>query len=308
MDDTADAVIGPDFTSMIQEYAASVNTVRIEVHDPAEYGYDMSQLENQVYLENAWGIFAVSENATARLQSALQSSSSGSASSYSASSAITFLYAEARDLSAFSQALIPWVTPFSQSFTSQFASTLIKNISNGQSYSLANIAQSSPQLLAAPVLITNTNIRPLDNPLGIAVIQVGLLYLLIISFFQFNFIHPIGMQFIKDIKMLHFIVARLAMSFFAYFFLSLFYSLISLAFQLDFTKTFGRSGFVVYWMCNFLGMAAVGGASENIATILLAVFPPLIGFWLIFWVVSNVSPTFYSIPLMNDIYRYGYAL
>lgn len=37
----------------------------------------------------------------------------------------------------------------------------------------------------------------------------------------------------------------------------LFYALLSLAFQLDFTRKFGHAGFLIFWMLNWAGMLSV---------------------------------------------------
>ena len=87
----------------------------------------------------------------------------------------------------------------------------------------------------------------------------------------------------------------------AYFFLSLAYSFVSLAFQINFSggnpvtsetqvtstvdgnlnpDAFGHATFPAYWFLNFLGMIALGLACENVAMIL---GQPWTGLWLIFW-------------------------
>jgi len=71
------------------------------------------------------------------------------------------------------------------------------------------------------------------------------------------------------------IALRMVTSFTAYFFVSvsrlsypphfrysyiqrqLFYSLLSLAFQLDVSRKFGHSGFLIFWMLNYCGILAV---------------------------------------------------
>jgi len=111
-------------------------------------------------------------------------------------------------------------------------------------------------------------------------------------------------------------VWRLCSTITAYFFLSLTYSLVSLAFSIPFfrqpaphdetamSSAYGRAGFVVYWMVNFLATIAIGLASENMGLILGF---PWFAVWLIFWVISNVATSFYPIPFEPGFYRYGYA-
>ncbi|KAK0892113.1 hypothetical protein LTR57_024545 [Friedmanniomyces endolithicus] len=107
--------------------------------------------------------------------------------------------------------------------------------------------------------------------------------------------------------------------------LSLAYSLISLAFQINFTggnpvtsetqvtstispysnaDSYGHGTFPVYWMLNFFGMIALGLACENVAMI---VGQPWTGLWLIFWVITNVSTAFYDIDIEPTFYRWGYV-
>ena len=105
--------------------------------------------------------------------------------------------------------------------------------------------------------------------------------------------------------------------------LSLAYSLVSMAFQINFTHTnpitsetqvtdmaygnpiaYGRGTFVVYWMLNFFGMIALGLACENAAMVVGA---PWMGLFLIFWVITNVSTAFYDVEIAPVFYRWGYA-
>jgi len=111
----------------------------------------------------------------------------------------------------------------------------------------------------------------------------------------------------------------------AYFMLSLAYSLISLAFQVNMrggnpvtsetqvtwtvdgyknADAYGHGTFPVYWMLNFFGMIALGLACENVAMI---VGQPWTGLWLIFWVITNVSTAFYDIDIEPHFYYWGYA-
>ena len=111
----------------------------------------------------------------------------------------------------------------------------------------------------------------------------------------------------------------------AYFMLSFAYSLISLAFQINFSDSnpntsdtavvvttdgynnlpaYGKGTFPVYWMLNFFGMIALGLACENVAMI---VGQPWTGLWLIFWVITNVSTSFYSLEIEPAFYAWGHA-
>ncbi|KAK9366297.1 hypothetical protein V1509DRAFT_583516 [Lipomyces kononenkoae] len=304
MDDSSNALVGPTFINMASQYSKTAGSVQVEVRDASSFGYSYDAVYNDVIQEHTWGAFIVHPNATTELLSALANPSS--AQNYDGSQAIQFVYPEAAQQQLYAS-LEPWIYGLNTNITTTFSEEIIQMIAQNSSYSLSGIVGSAPQILSTPVSINIFNIRPFDNPIATAVIQVGLIYLIIISFFQFNFFQPVHMTLAPHLKRTHYILYRLAVTWIAYFFLSLFYSLISLAFQVDFTRTFGRAGFVIYWMINWLGMAAVGGACENVALIAVVTYPPLMGFWLIFMVISNVSAAFYAIPLQAGIYRYGYA-
>jgi hypothetical protein len=139
---------------------------------------------------------------------------------------------------------------------------------------------------------------------------------------------PIHMIFRKPqghppLKFYQLIIWRWVATMIGYFCLSLAYSLVSLAFQINFsgaspvtsqtevadsiygnTNAYGNATFIVYWMLNFVGMIALGLASENMA---MVIGLPWTGMWLIFWVITNVSTSFYDISLESRFYLWGYA-
>lgn len=131
------------------------------------------------------------------------------------------------------------------------------------------------------------------------------------------------------LKKAQWILYRYISSLSAYLLLSLSYSLVSLAFLIPFSLPshshtspppigsghflgvplqsathYGAGSFVVFWMLNWVGMTALGLASENVA---MVVGMPWMAFWLIFWVISNVCTSFYTISLAPGFYRWGYA-
>jgi hypothetical protein len=125
------------------------------------------------------------------------------------------------------------------------------------------------------------------------------------------------------LKFPHLILWRYVSTITSYFFLSLCYSLVSLAFQIPFSRTppdgatswpdddvannanyAGRATFLIYWMLNWLGMTALGLACENIA---MLIGHPWTALWLVFWVITNVSTGFYALELAPRFFKWGYA-
>jgi hypothetical protein len=208
---------------------------------------------------------------------------------------------------------------------------------------LRNI-QAAPQALSPAVGFSQYNLRPFYPYTAIPAVGIGLIVsskyralhslitsmsdLIILSFFSFSFYLPIHMKYLKPeghppLKFWQLILWRWLATIVAYLFLSLAYSLISLAFQINFSKrnpvtsqtepalieygnpnAYGRGSFPVYWMLNYWGMIALGLACENVA---MVVGQPWTGLWLIFWVITNVSTSFYDIDIEPHFYYWGYA-
>ncbi|KAJ8104347.1 hypothetical protein POJ06DRAFT_18368 [Lipomyces tetrasporus] len=302
-DNGADSIVGSTFLSSASKYAIDAGSTYVQDETSTYTSGDIDGVYDDVVDEKNWGAFVILPNATAKLIAALVEPSGAS---WNDSDLVEFVYPQAREPSVY-DSLLPWVSQLSTSFTSQLSDELLRSVLNNSDYSVADIINQEPHLLSTPATVTLINIRPMDNPVTAAIMQLGLVHMIIVSFFQFEFFQPVHKSFAPYLKCRDFFVYRIVLTFTAYLFLALFFSILSLAFQVDFTRSFGPGGFVVYWMITFLGMAAVGGASENIALICVATYPPLVGFWLIFMVISNVSPAFYAIELEPALFKYGYA-
>jgi hypothetical protein len=175
--------------------------------------------------------------------------------------------------------------------------------------------QAVPQAINPAIGFSQYNLRPFFPYTSIPAVSIGLIYLIIVSFFSFSFYLPIHMQYLNPkghpaLKFYQLVIWRWCATIAAYIFLSLAYSFVSLAFQINFGHTnsvtsetqvtnmaegnpiaYGHGTFPVYWMLNFFGMIALGLACENVAMVVGA---PWMGMWLIFWVrttfcVNNVA-------------------
>lgn len=279
-----------------------------EIRPKHSVGNTQWDVETLVHEQKFWGAIHVKPIVTHQIYTALLNPETA----YNASAKIwRLVYETGRDFNN-----VPsYVVPNSQtiearvlSYQKEMTGQLI-DILRQQGKNTSEILDKGWAVLAHSLNFEMKDLRPLRQPQVMAPAQVGLIFLIIVTFFQFNFF----VDFHKTVagypmKKPHYLLYRLLGSFLTYFWLSLMYSLISLAFQIDFTKAFGRGGFPVYWMTIWLTMCAVGGMNEIMAHVLIMVFPPCLGFWLIFWVISNVSCTFTPMALTANFYRYGYAL
>jgi len=201
--------------------------------------------------------------------------------SYDGSSAVTLYGAEARQENAFRSFISPIGQGLLNNIGRQFATQNAQRLAS--STSLAEILTNAPQLITAPLAFTIGNVAPFNIPVASAITFVGLIYLLILSFFivvcasiecsvESPFTHYIidGTTFCsRDLwsgqtlanKVAYCIAIRhcicvlllhLSTLFFPFqtifpLMLSLsqlFYSLLSLAFQVDFSKKYASNCFL----------------------------------------------------------------
>lgn len=173
----------------------------------------------------------------------------------------------------------------------------------------SKVMEDGWEVISQPLTFESYDQRPVTDSTVLAPAQVGLIYMVLVTFFQFNMFQELHTTVGKSgLKPRHNLIYRLCSSILSYFWLSLMYSLVSLAFQIDFTKAFGRAGFVVYWMTNWMAMTAVGTMNELAAHIFIIIAPSVLGFWLSFWVIANISPSFTPMALTANFYHYGYAM
>ncbi|KAK5945995.1 hypothetical protein PMZ80_000134 [Knufia obscura] len=314
----AQPVVGPAMTQAAQQIRMPKGTIGWEVRSPADFNYDPIAVRQFIYDEHAWVAVIVNNNATALLRDAVQTGNA----QYDPMGAAQIVYVQARDETTYANYILPQVQEYQTQVTSMFGRQWVGQVLSDTSLDPATYA-NAPQALSPAIGFSTFNLRPFTPTTATPAVTIGLIYLIIIAFFSFSFYLPIYSQFVipKDHPPMHFwemMIWRLGMVLLTYFFLSLAYSLVSLAFQIPFSNTsphddvtvanipnaYGKGTFVVYWMINWVGMAALGLASENVTMVL---GQPWTALWLIFWVISNVCTSFYAIPLEPTFFYWGYA-
>lgn len=268
-----------------QEAEANGNTVEEEV---------TMRIHHQLY----WASIYVRESASENYRQYIEENNSD----VNITTLIDSIYETGRDFLNMRSYVMPQIEAIEKMWLSK--QSQVTKVLTSDSYSMDQV-----QKLNQPLTFNYVDKIPFQDPVLVAPSQVGLIYIIIITFFQVNMFGDIHQQVGKlKLKHTHYVLYRLLSSYVSYFVLSLFYSLVTLAFQVDLTKAFGKSGFLVYWMLSYITMIAVGIINEFMALVLFLVFPPLIGFWLLFWVLVNISPTFAPIALVPKFYRFGYAM
>ncbi|KAH9993944.1 hypothetical protein BJV77DRAFT_1066938 [Russula vinacea] len=239
--------------------------------------------------EKAWTIVAsasqviVNKNATNTLNAAVVSVND----SYIADDAISVYVAEARSENAYRIVIHPMVVTLLDGITEAFNAQYVSEI---------------PGRSSNPISYTIINTRPFDVAVASAVDFVALIYLLILAFVvtMEHYAARVNATHLED-----------RLTFNPRTFLPVnrhgqcFYSLLSLAFQVPFNRFYGSAGFVIYWMMSWMAMCALGGAVESMITILT---PRFISFFLLLWIIANVSVCVFPPTLLPGVYRYGYAM
>lgn len=284
---------------------------------PSVFDNDPMAVRQAVYDWKAYAAVIIMPNATALLKQAVDQANV----TYDPLGACQIVYVQARDETTFSNYITPQLNALQTLATSNFGQMWTGMVLQNTSIPREDL-QRVPQALSPAIGFSEFNLRPFTPAVATPAVTIGLIYLIILSFFSFSFYLPIHMKFISSeghppMKFPSYIVWRWTATLAAYFFMSLCYSLISLAFQIPFAnpsapdtevasnpEPYGKGTFVVYWMINYVGMIALGLACENVA---MVIGQPWTAMWLIFWVITNVSTSFYNLDLAPKFYYWGYA-
>lgn len=311
-------LLGPMITQMTEEMQRSpIPHLGYVTMPPSAFNNDPLQVRQAVYDQKAWAAIVVNPNATALLQQAVQQGNT----SYEPLGACQVTFVSARDQDTHNSYILPQLNSLQTEIASSFGTMWTAMVLQNTSISLANL-QRAPQALNPAIGFSQYSLRPFAPAVMTPAVTIGLIYLIIISFFSFSFYLPIHMKLLipeghAPLKFWQFIIWRWSATITAYGLMSLAYSLVSLGFQIPFANptaattevaenpnAFGKATFVVYWMINYVGMIALGLACENVA---MLIGQPWTAIWLIFWVITNVSTSFYSLELAPKFYYWGYA-
>lgn len=266
----------------------------------ANFPGGVEDLAHAVRHEDVWVAISINPESSTRLTAALVSPNAA----YDGTQAITGYGVEARSENAFRVIIRPSVQAALDAISQRYAQQTAKNAAN--SPNLASILSTSPQTIVQPVSYTINNLIPFDQPVATAATFVGMLYQLILGFFivMIAFGAREASGYDKTLSTKNLIILRLSSSLISYFFVSLFYCLLNLAFSIDVTRKFGRPGFLVFWMVNYVGMVAVALALEAMITLLT---PKGMPFFMLLWIISNLAVSVFPIEVLPTVYRYGYA-
>jgi Protein of unknown function (DUF3533) len=313
---TTPPFVGPIvIETIVNRPLSKYNRLGWKIMSPRDFQNDLSQVKQKIYEEHAYAAIVVNHNATALLRASVQQGNK----SYDPNGAGEVIYMSARDQITYSSYILPAIIDVVNSALHAFGSEWIMDLisSNVTSQDIFRV----PQAINPGIDFTFLDLRPFGPAVASPSITVGLVYLIIFSFFSFPFFMPLYDDLISRdhprLRPSHMITLRIIAIMGSYLSLSLCFSLVSVLFHIPFShhsasKTteavnpdaYGKASFFILWMLNWVGMAALGLPSENM-TMFLGM--PWNALWLIFWVLSNVSTAFNALDLAPGFFRWGYV-
>ncbi|GAC97381.1 hypothetical protein PHSY_004966 [Pseudozyma hubeiensis SY62] len=274
------------------------------VIDPSRFS---SQDQVDYEVTNAlstWMVVTVAEDATSKLE---QARANGDAS-WNPQSLVSLTYATSRNFQVIpATVLSPAMETLNKALAqlgAQLAGEYLSTIASNQT-AINNLARA-PQTITQPIIPLQRDLRPYDVPVAIAVLVVGLIYLVILAFISTMANFGARQPLQPFLKFRSLVAMRIVVPLIAYFFISLMISLLNIPFNVPFGRTFSYgAGFMTWWCATFVGMCVFGFVTECFISI---VGPKFIGFTLVFWIIINVSVANLPIELSPSFYRYGYSM
>ncbi|WVR09756.1 hypothetical protein IAU60_006832 [Kwoniella sp. DSM 27419] len=265
---------------------------------------DQASVEHDVVNEGVWAAIVINSGATSALESARQLGSQ----SYDPNSAIGVYYAQARSETAVNSYLLPGLQADLGKILGQYnvQSTARYLQANAGNVTAMNLLAQAPSAIVQPIYYELLNLRPYNQPVATAITLVGLIYMLIFAFIicmSGNAVREIIGPFMTTRS---YIIYRIVAPMSMYAIISFFFAMINLPFKIHFDAHYTYAGgFFLWWFTLYLGMAAVGLATEFAITIL---GPKFAAFFLIPLIIANVSVVTLPHELQPWIFRYGVAM
>ncbi|KXH25330.1 MNNG and nitrosoguanidine resistance protein [Colletotrichum simmondsii] len=309
-------LVGPEVTKLANETLWSPTpSIGYQIRDANEFGFDPMKVRKAVYHFKAWSAIIINPNATALLQEAVSIGNS----SYDPTGAVQIITMSGRDSFMTYSYILPSLTSFTSSLTETFGKTWGGMVMANDSLTKETLRQAASAVNpgVSPLML---DLRPFGPPAAIPAVTFGLSFLIAhlgFTYYLADDIKCIVPEGHPPVHYWHYVIRRYLSLMAAYFFLSLVYCLISLVFQVPLSNppasavevaknpnAYGKASFIVFWLLNFFGMAALGMACENMAMI---IGPRWVGLWLTFWTLTNTLTGFWPPDIAPGFYRWAYA-
>ncbi|RCK65385.1 Nitrosoguanidine resistance protein SNG1 [Candida viswanathii] len=267
----------------------------------------------QVHHQKFWGGLYVAPNSTELIYDSFYTANATFMTSGAINQTITMVYETGQHFSALSQYIFKNLNYIGEAWLRNYVGRevygpILSLLNETQRGRLVSSNETLPILTTFPTF-TFADQRPSTNPAVLAPSEIQLIYALLVSLYSFNFSVEIYVYMKKKIVYKSFLFYKFLISQLHALLMGLVYALMSKAFRISTSVTFGKSGFLVLWMFVYLFISACGVINEVVMQICIAYDKKeLIAPWMVLNIVSNVSSTFAPFVLMPGFYRYGYAM
>ena len=189
----ATPLVGPTMVEFAEAMMQDTDTPSLGyvVVPPSTYDNDPVAVRRGVYDWTCYAAVVVSADATASLERAARS---GNASWDSATAAaVQFIVQSARQESVYSNYIAPQLEVLACRFTTAFGERWARRLmANATAFPRETLARA-PSVVNPGVVPVTVDLRPFNPPAATPAVTVGLIYLIIITFFSFSFFLPIHM-------------------------------------------------------------------------------------------------------------------
>ncbi|CCF57619.1 hypothetical protein KAFR_0C06256 [Kazachstania africana CBS 2517] len=283
-------------------YNTSTFSEKFHVNTTEEINVRITDL---IYQEKYFVSLNVQPNVTLQLYKALFENSSDT---FLPSAYFEAIYESGRDPVNLKKWILTHVQTLESDFGTYYTSTYFPQFLAN----ITSIADNSLNITRVPeagqMTFTFTDYRKFYAIILFCTTQFGPVYTLVLTAFQFFIFGPAHAEMARVLQPRYMFVYRFCITALNCMVLSLFICTVSAIYQVDFTLAFGRAGFIIYWMSNWLYMFSCAGATENVVSLILLVRPPFIPIWMITFIILNLGPSYFTMALDSNFYRYGYAM
>lgn len=184
------AVVGPAVTDLAKLIINSnTQTVGYVIKPPTDFENGAMAVRQAVYDEHCYAAIIVYANATTSLRAAV----AGENDAYNPSDVAEFTTISARDQTTYSSYITPALNSFQAQLRSEFGPQWLSNLTQQS----ANLSRAAPQALNPAIGFRTVDLRPWSRAVTTPAVSIGLIYLIILAFFNTPFLMPIHTQLIK---------------------------------------------------------------------------------------------------------------
>ncbi|BGP54945.1 hypothetical protein JCM8202_003455 [Rhodotorula sphaerocarpa] len=313
------AILGPYVTQFFEKTKSSEVHMGVIIRDTT--GKNLDDVISEIISEKAWAAVVVNSNATSMFRQAMDGNTGALIDGeYTPSGAVSLIAMGSRWFQVIDDYIFPYLVSATQVPLREGCHAAAANyFSSATPSEISSLSQTQLAALGTPFAAQVYDPRPIhaDQWSGAAPLEAGLIYYIIFSFHIALFTFFARMPFIgavrargKRLKFICVLTLRFLPLLPIYVILSLSYSLINLAFQIPVNgngyANFGpQGGFMIFWMLNLVALFALGLAMESMITLLGIKFIP---FFLITWIILNITSSFFPPTFAEQFYHYGYAM